>query len=136
MLEARLAKLEGVKSAKVRGYDRESKFFFDLSISESKAVLPQMIRDMLEKLKKETKGDDDYPYNSFEITSIVGTVEKSGDAWSLVARGSKQKYDLAPNDALKKLIDSGKTRVEVAGKLTDDQGRLRLEITAAKASPS
>lgn len=136
MLEARLGKLEGVKSAKVLGYDRESKFFFNLSISESSSVLPQTIRDMLEKLKKDTKGDEDYPYNSFEITSIVGTVEKSGESWSLVARGSKQKYELAPSDELKKLIDAGKTQVEVAGKLTDDQGRLRLEITAAKASPS
>jgi hypothetical protein len=136
VLEARLGKLEGVRSAKVLGYDRESKYFFVLSISESRSVLPQAIRDMLEKLKKETKGDEDYPYNSFEITSIVGTVEKSGDNWSLVARGSKQKYELAPNDALKNLVDAGQTQVDVAGKLTDDKGRLLLTITSAKASPN
>ena len=134
MLEARLGKLQGVRSAKVRGYDRVSKYFFDLTISESASVLPATIRAMLAQLKKETNGDDDYPYNSFEITSIVGTVEKSGEAWSLAARGSRQKYDLVPNDALKTLLAAGKTLVTVAGKLTDEKDRLRLEITEAKES--
>jgi hypothetical protein len=132
VLEARLGKLNGVRSAKVRGYDRESKFFFDLKISENATVLPETIRAMLEQLKKDTKGDDDYPYNSFEITSIVGTVEKSGESWSLVARGSRQKYELVPNEALKKLQSTGKSQVAVAGKLTDEKGRLRLEITEAR----
>lgn len=134
MLEARLGKLKGVRSAKVRGYDRESKFFFNLTIEESASVLPETIRAMLAQLKKDSKGDDDYPYNSFEITSMVGTVEKSGEGWSLVARGSRQKYELVPNDALKKLLASGKTPVTVAGKLTDEKGRLLLEITEPKES--
>ena len=60
-----------MQSARVRGYDRESKFYFNLQISESKSVLPETIRAMLAKLKKETNGDDDYPYNSFEITSSL-----------------------------------------------------------------
>ena len=134
MLEARLGKLNGVRSAKVRGYDRESKHFFDLTISESASVLPETIRAMVEQLKKDTQGDDNYPFNSFQITSIVGTVERSGEAWSLTARGSKQKYELAPNDALKKLLAAGKSRITVAGKLTDEKGRLRLEITEARES--
>jgi hypothetical protein len=87
---------------------------------------------MLEELKKETKGDEDYPYNSFEITSITGTVEKSGEKWTLVARGSKQKYELVPNDALKKLVEAGKTLVTVAGVLTDENGVLKLQISDAK----
>lgn len=86
---------------------------------------------MLEELKKETKGDDDYPYNSMEITAITGTVEKAGDKWSFKARGSNQKYDLVPNDQLKKLVEGGKTVLTVAGKVTDEQG-LRLEISSAK----
>ena len=134
MLEARLEKLAGVRSAKVRGYDRESKFYFNLQIAETQPVLPETIRAMLEKLKKESRGDEDYPYNSFVITSIVGTVEKSGETWSLVARGSNQRYDLIPNDGLKKLVDAGKSQVAVAGKLTDEKGRLRLEISDAKES--
>jgi hypothetical protein len=134
VLEARLGRLAGVQSAKVRGYDRESKYFFNLRISEGHAVLPQTIRAMLEQLKQETKGDEDYPYNSFEITSIVGTAEKSGESWFLVARGSKQKYELAPNEALKKLVEAGRSQVVVSGKLTDEKGRVRLEISDAKAS--
>jgi hypothetical protein len=132
VLEARLGKLDGIQSAKVRGYDRESKFYFNLTISEGKSVLPQAIRKMLEDLKKETKGDDDYPYNSMVITSITGKVEKSGEAWSFTARGSGQKYGLVPNDALKKLVDAGKSTITVAGKVTDENEKLILEISDAK----
>ena len=77
--------------------------------------------EMLEELKTESKGDEDYPYNSMQITSITGKVEKSGEAWTFVARGSGQKYDLAPNDTLKKMVEAGKnlnapiTYVEVPG---------------------
>ena len=115
MLEARLGKLDGVQLAKVRGYDRESKFYFNLQVSENKSVLPRTIRKMLEELKTETKGD-----------------EKSGDAWTFVARGSGQKYGLTPSDALKKRVESGKVEATVAGKLTDEQGKLNLEISDAK----
>ena len=55
MLEARLGKLAGIQSAKVRGYDRESKFYFNLSISEGKSVLPEQIRKMLDDLKKDVQ---------------------------------------------------------------------------------
>jgi len=132
VLEARLAKIAGVRSAKVRGYDRESKFYFNLEIDENRPVLPEAIRAMLAQLKKDSRGDEDYPYNSFEITSIVGTVEKAREAWTLTARGSKQKYEIAPNEALKKLVAVGKSTVTVAGKLTDENGKLRLEVTEAK----
>jgi hypothetical protein len=132
VLEARLGKLDGVRSAKVRGFDRESKFYFNLTISENKSVVPDTIRKMLEALKKESKGDEDYPYNSFEITSITGKVEKSGDAWAFTARGSGQKYDLVSSEALKKLVAAGKTQATVAGKVTDEQGKLRLEVSEAK----
>jgi hypothetical protein len=132
VLEARLRKIEGIQSAKVRGYDRESKFYFNLAIAEGKAVVPQTIRKMLEDLKTETKGDEDYPYNSMVITAITGKVEKSGEAWTFTARGSNQRYELAPNEALRKMLDSGKSLVTLAGKVTDEQGKLRLEISEAK----
>ena len=132
MLEARLGKLDGVRSAKVRGYDRESKFFFNLSVAEGKSVVPETIRKMLAQLKKDTNGDEDYPYNSFTITSITGTVEKAGDQWSFQARGSSQKYELVPNAALRKMVAEGKSRATLAGAVTDAQGRLRLEVSDAK----
>jgi hypothetical protein len=132
VLEARLRKIDGVQSAKVRGFDRESKFYFNIAVSESKAVLPQTIRKMLEELKTETKGDEDYPYNSMVITAITGTVAKDGDAWTFTARGSNQKFALAPNESLKKLVEGGKTLLTLAGKVTDEQGKIRLEISDAK----
>ena len=132
MLEARLAKIDGIVSAKVRGFDRESKFYFNLTISENKPVLPQAIRKMLEDLKKETKGDEDYPYNSMVITSITGKIEKSGETWTFVARGSNQKYELLPNDDLKKRVAAGNATATIAGNLTDEGGKLRLEVTDAK----
>ena len=132
MLEARLSKLDGVRTAKVRGFDRESKFFFNLTVAENKSVLPETVRKMLADLKKETKGDEDYPYNSMQITSITGKVEKSGDAWAFVARGSGQKYVLVPNEALKKLIDAGKSQATLAGKVTDENAKLIFEVSDAK----
>jgi hypothetical protein len=132
VLEARLVKLDGIQVAKVRGYDRESKFYFNLTISENKSVLPEHVRKMLEDLKKESKGDEDYPYNSMVITSITGKIEKAAEGWVFVARGSGQKYGLAPNDALRKLTDAGKSAVTLAGKLSDENSKLRLEISDAK----
>lgn len=120
-----------MQSAKVVGYDRESKFYFNLTISEEHAVLPATIRKMLEDLKKETKGEEDYPYNSMEMTAITGTVERSGESWTFKARGSNQAFDVAPNDDLKKLVAEGKSLVTVAGKVVDEP-KLRLEISTAK----
>jgi hypothetical protein len=120
-----------MQSAKVLGFDRESKFYFNLVITEDQAVLPATIRKMLEELKQETKGDEDYPFNSMEMTAITGTVEKSGEKWTFKARGSGQTFDLVSNDPLKQIVASGKTLVTVAGKVTDDQG-LRLEISTSK----
>ena len=123
--------IPGIKSAKVLGFDRESKFYFNLTIAEDKAVLPQTIRKMLDELKSETKGDEDYPFNSMVMTAITGTVEQAGGKWTFKARGSGQVFDLVPNDALKQLVAAGKTLVTVAGNVTDEKG-LVLEISSAK----
>ena len=113
------------------GFDRESKFFFNLTISEDKVVLPDTIRKMLEELKKETKGEEDYPFNSMEMTAITGTVAKSGDKWTFKARGSGQTFDVVPNDELRKLVAAGKSLLTVAGQVTEEQG-LKLVVSAAK----
>lgn len=120
-----------MKSAKVLGFDRDSKFYFNLAVSEDKVVLPSTIRKMLEELKKESKGDEDYPYNSMVMTAITGSVEKSGDKWTFKARGSGQLFELVPNADVQKLVDAGKTLLTVAGKVTDEPS-LRLEISSAK----
>jgi hypothetical protein len=132
VLEARLGKLEGMQSAKVRGYDRESKFYFNLQISESRSIVPATIRGMLADLKKESKGEEDYPFNSFEFTAITGTVEHAGEAWTFTARGSGEKYDLTPGAGLKKLVEEGKSPLTISGKVSDEQGRLKIEVSDAK----
>jgi hypothetical protein len=86
---------------------------------------------MLEELKKESKGDEDYPYNSMVMTAITGSVEKSGDKWTFKARGSGQLFELVPNADVQKLVDAGKTLLTVVGKVTDEPS-LRLEISSAK----
>jgi hypothetical protein len=116
----------------VRGADRESKFYYNLQISESTSILPSTIRKMLADLKRESKGDDDFGYNNFEITSITGTVARAGETWTFVARGSSQKYELVPNAALKKLVEGGKSLLTLAGLVTDEEGKVRLEISDAK----
>jgi len=116
----------------VRGFDRESKFYYNLQIAESKSVLPSHIRTMLEELKKATNGDEDFSYGGFEITALSGTAERSGEDWKFVARGSNRGYDVIPNDALKRLLKEGKSGVTLAGKLLDDDGRIRLEVSDAK----
>lgn len=132
MLEARLGKLEGMQSAKVRGYDRESKFYFNLRFSEERSIVPATIRRMLEELKKESKGEEDYPFNSFEFTAITGTVAHAGEAWTFTARGSGEKFDLVPSAGLKKLVEEGKSPLTISGKVTDGEGRLKIEISDAK----
>jgi hypothetical protein len=87
---------------------------------------------MLADLKRESKGDDDFGYNQFEITSITGSVATSGGSWTFVARGSNQKYELTPNETLKKLAEGGKSLLTLAGLVTDEEGKIRLQISDAK----
>lgn len=134
MLEARLRKVDGILWAKVRGFGREEKFYYNVQIAEEKTVLPSTIKQMLEALKKETNGDEDFTYGGFELTALSGTVEKTGEDWGLVARSSKQKYALVPNDALKKLVEVGHSQVTVGGRLSDEDGRIKIEVSSANES--
>lgn len=131
-LEARLRKLDGIVGVRVRGYDRESRFYFNLQVAESKSVLPSQVRGLLEDWKKETNGEEDFGYGGFEITAMSGIAERAGDDWRFTARGSNCRYDVVPNDALKRLLKEGKSGVTLAGKVFDDDGRVRLEVSDAK----
>jgi hypothetical protein len=86
---------------------------------------------MLADMKTESKGDEDYGYNSMEITAITGTVANAGDSWTFKARGSNEVYDLVPTPALRKLVAEGKSPLTIAGKVSGE-GRLKIEITDAK----
>ena len=134
MLEARLGKLEGMQSAKVRGYDRVSRYYFDLQFAENRSIGPATIRRMLADLKKDSKGEEDYPFAAFEFTAITGTVLKAGETWTFTARGSGEKYDMVPNAALQKLVAEGHPALTIAGKVSDETGLLRIEISDAKVA--
>jgi hypothetical protein len=137
ILEKALSKVDGVREAKNYG----DKFHFLLSIREDKSVLPASILQVVDKIRTESKGEEDFPLESFEINSISGTVEKQGDTILFVARGSKQKYALKPNAELRKLLESGKTLLTIAGAVTEEKekdGKKPLpliEVGDAKDTP-
>src|SRR5579864_3609891 len=70
ILEKALAKIDGVKSADMYG----DKFHFKLEVLENKPLLPSSILQIVDKIRIESKGEEDFPLVSFEAT-IAGTVE-------------------------------------------------------------
>lgn len=109
-----------------------NKCLYDLKVSEAKALLPSRIQRMCKDL-------EDYDYVAMMITSITGAVEGSDDRLVFTARGSNQRYALRANEALKKLVAEGKSKVTIAGKVTEPppgEARIKLlpqiEVTEAK----
>lgn len=115
-LEKVLARIEGVKNAEMFG----DKFHFKLSVHENKSVLPSSVRALVEKLKKDSKGEEDFPLESF-VATISGTVEKQGDAVQFVARGSGQKYSVKPDATLTALMAAGKSKVTLTGSVAQEK---------------
>ncbi len=127
LLEKALAKIDGVKSAEMYG----DKFHFLLQVQDTKVVLPAAILKVTDKIREESKGQEDFPLISFEAT-LAGTVEGT----TFTARGSGHKYALKPNDALKALLAAGKTKLTVTGKVSEAKGQApALEISDAKETP-
>jgi copper chaperone CopZ len=125
ILEKALAKIDGVKSAEMYG----DKFHFLLQVLDTKVVLPSAILKVVEKIKADSKGEEDFPLISFEAT-LAGTV----DGTTFTARGSGQKYGLKSNDALKALLAAGKTKLTLTGKVSEAKGPV-LDVSEAKESP-
>jgi hypothetical protein len=117
IIEEALGKVDGIKEAKNYG----DKFHFSLTILENKSILPSTILKVVDKIRTDSKGEEDFPLEGFEINSISGTVEKQGDAVIFVARGSKQKYALKLNGDLQKLMDAGKKQLTLAGMVTEEK---------------
>lgn len=82
---------------------------------------------------------DQYAFRSLSIEA-AGTVAKNGDGYEFTARGSGTKFDLEPNDDLKKLVEEGKTNLTLRGKVTepkeeDADGKKKppfIKVTGAK----
>lgn len=132
LLEKALAKIDGVKTAEMYG----DKFHFKLDVLENKTVLPSAILKVTDKIRVESKGEEDFPLLSFE-SSLAGTV----DGAVFTARGSGQKYALKPGEALKGFLAAGKTKLTLTGKVSEDKekdGRKPLpvlEVAEAKETP-
>jgi len=132
ILEKALAKVDGVQSAEMYG----DKFHFLLQVLDNKAVLPSAILAVVDKIRRESKGEEDFPLLSFEATE-AGTL--AGAVFT--ARGSGQKYEVKANDALKALQAAGKTKLTLTGRVSEEKekdGRKPLpvlEVGDAKETP-
>jgi len=132
ILEKALAKIDGVKAAEMYG----DKFHFKLDVLENKTVLPSSILKVVDKIRAESKGEEDFPLLSFEV-AIAGTV----DGVTFIARGSGQKFTLNPGEALKGLLAAGKKKLTLTGKVTEAKEKDGvkpfpvLEVAEAKETP-
>ncbi len=132
LLEKALGAIDGVRSAEMYG----DKFHFKLEVLDSKAVLPSRVLTVIDKIRKDSKGEEDFPLLGFEAT-LAGTV--SGNEFT--ARGSGQKYALRPGEALKAFLAAGKTKLTLTGAVTEgkETGGVRplpvLEVREAQETP-
>jgi len=132
ILEKALSKIDGVKTAETYG----DKFHFKLEVQENRTVLPSAILKVVEKIKAESKGEEDFPLISFEAT-LAGTV----DGATFTARGSGQKFALNPGEALKGLLAAGKRKLTLTGKVSEAKEKDGvkplpvLEVGEAKETP-
>jgi hypothetical protein len=127
LLEKALGKIDGVKAAEMYG----DKFHFKLEVLETRAVLPSAVLKVTDRIRQESKGEEDFPLLSFEAT-VAGTVD--GD--SFTARGSGQKYALNAGEALKAFLAAGKTRLTLTGKIVETKGKPPvLEVREARETP-
>ena len=111
ILERGFGRLEGVKSAKVAGADKFSKYYYLLEIPEKRKLLPSDIK----KLLNSTKALQKFPYQEFTFDAVTGTVAVSGERHVFTARGSGQKYALKLSDDLRELVAAGKSKVTLGG---------------------
>jgi hypothetical protein len=131
-VERALGRLEGVKTAKVRGFSRQDKMLYDLQVVEGKSLTPAGLKKALA-----AAGDapDDYEYKGFEV-ELAGKVEKSGDGYTFTARGSNQKFSVPSHEDVKKLADAGKSGLTLTGMVTEEKGALALAVSEAKETAS
>jgi len=124
-----LLEVDGIKSVETIG----DKFHFQIAVLENKSVLPSTIVKVMDKIRAGSKGEEDFPLEEFQVTSISGTVTKEGADLVFTARASNQKFALKPTEDLKKLVDAGRTKLTLAGLVTEEKekdGRKPLPVLA------
>jgi hypothetical protein len=98
-------------------------------------VLPSTILKVTDKIKADSKGEEDFPLISFEST-LSGSLEKQGDVYFFSARASGQKYALKSAEPLKAQIAAGQLKLTLTGNVSEEKGKCPvLDVTAAKATP-
>src|SRR5258706_15939228 len=133
LLEKALGKIDGVKKAEMYG----DKFHFLLTVAENKSLLPSAVLKVVDKIRDDSKGDEEFPLQDF-VATVSGTVEKEGDALKFTARGSGQKYAVKPDAALSALIAAGRTKVTLTGKVDEPKDRKlppSIGVAEAKENP-
>ncbi|HZF00011.1 MAG TPA: hypothetical protein VE981_23585 [Planctomycetota bacterium] len=112
LLEKELRKIDGVKSAEMYG----DKFHFRLEVLETKSLLPAAVLAVTDRIRKDSKGEEDFPLLSFEVT-VAGHVEKQGDAQVFTAKGSGQKFALKSARPLQE-----KSTLTLTGRVSAEKG--------------
>lgn len=111
-----------------------------LDVLESKSIPPSAVLAVLDRIRSESQGENDFVLLGYSIESISGTVEQYGTETHFIARGSRERYVLVPDDSLQKLIDAGTRNVTLAGAVAEVTLReekrsfLRLEVREARES--
>jgi hypothetical protein len=104
-------------------------------VLDNKVVLPSTILKVVEKIKSDSKGEEDFPLINFEST-LSGSLEKQGDAYVFAARASGQKYALKSAEPLKAQIAAGKLKLTLTGRVTEEKGKVPvLDVTEARETP-
>ena len=109
------------------------KFHFSLAVTENKSVLPSTIVKVLDKIRTDSKGEEDFPLEEF-VATLSGGVEKQGDGLVFTARASGQKFSVKPNEALSRLLAAGASKVTLTGKVTEAKAGPVLEVSEAAAA--
>jgi hypothetical protein len=137
IIEKGLLAIDGIQSADTIG----DKFHFQIVVLEKKSVLPETVVKAMDKIRQESKGEEDFPLVEFALSSLTGTVSGEGEALVFTARGSGQKFLLRPTDDLRKLLASGKARLTLAGTVLEEKEKDGkkplpiLQVTDAKEPP-
>lgn len=136
IIQKHLLAIDGITSVETIG----DQFHFQIAVLEKTSILPSTVVGAMDKIRVESKGEEDFPLEEFSISTISGTVSEEAGLLIFSARGSGQKFILKPESDVRKLIDAGKTQLTLAGSVTEEKEKDGkkplpvLKVTEAKAT--
>ena len=84
-------------------------------MKETSVLLPSR----LEKLAKDLM--DEYPFVELRYEDLGGKLEKAAEGWTVVARGSNQKFRLDLAEGVR--LPEGAVEVKLSGTVTQDKAK-------------